>query len=67
MKYTVDNLNFEAARITLLWNGVTQPLGFFRKAKDAVDAAKTADNSWPSAVDKWELQTPVGRFKIEQL
>jgi hypothetical protein len=55
---------YETARITVLWNGHTQPLGFFKSAIDAKKAVDKLKSTLSVQTGKWELRTPNGIIPI---
>ena len=51
---------YETPKITILWKGITQPMGFFYSAIAANKAINDIYNSMPCNFELYKIQTPDG-------
>jgi hypothetical protein len=58
---------YETPKISIMWNGKTQPMGRFKSALEALDVIKkvmSAGSGVPN--NNWQLQTPDGVIDISK-
>jgi len=61
---TIEFYTYSSPCITILWNGHTQPLGFFKSAIEARDEIKQLEST-PGNFWRWTIKTPEGIIPFE--
>ena len=56
--------SYETAKITILWNGIPQPLGLFKTAISAKELIEKNHFGAPAELNKYQLQTPSGIINV---
>jgi hypothetical protein len=58
---------YETPKISILWNGHVQPMGYFKSALDALDAIKKImSQGGGGGKNHWQLRTPGGLIDIDK-